>query len=275
MKRIILLLIFTVISSLIINAKDYRVVKIQGKCEVLLNNKWQLLKTNDIITSSSIIKALDENVFVYINLLETTESIRIKLEKEKPKTIGELMSNPIWTAFVKVFSFIFTPPENARISAAYPGHTSLGDCDFACDSLGASLLAKMNGKFGIDKITNEITDYDVFMRFESINNSPNKYVTLYNFSDDSLYVLILEMSKRAEPISIHYPQKEEKREQLLKISGNSVIELPEEIEMKTEHNYFLIASKNNFNIDDLLQSINSNCECKLKSNMPLGIYLFE
>ena len=168
-------------------------------------------------------------------------------------------------------------PYQTRISAKHQGHTSLGDCDFACDSLGASLLAKTNGKFEIDKITNTITDYDVFMNFESINNSSNKHITLYNFSNDSLYVLILEMSEVAKPIKIHFPKKEkgEKREQLLRIANNSVIKLLEEIETKAECKYFLVASKNNFNIDDLLQSINSNCECKIKSDMPLGIYLFE
>ena len=272
MKKITLFLMLTIMSCLLVNAKDYKIKIVKGACEVLVNNKWRTLKNGETVASSVVIKATEDGTVVSVESFKGGVKFH---EKGKSKSLDEIvnmLSSPNGKTFSELFwgfiSFLKPSPPNT-VSAEGTGHGNLGDCDFPCDSLGASLLAKMNGMFEIEKITDSMSDYDILMDISDIDHSSKKHITIYNLSADSLYTIILEISEEhCKPIKSNLLDKKH----LLKIADNSFTELPEEIEINPDCEYVLLACKNNFNIEDLLNTIASDCECTLKSDMPIGIY---
>jgi hypothetical protein len=269
MKKIILFLMLLVASNLSINAKDYKVMGIKGKCEVQKANSWQSLKSSDLITSSSVIRGIENDVKVTVHSLGTNEWYRISLPKDSPISLEKLFSDSKNSTFGSFVSFVVNPSMAAKLSAQHTGQTTKGNSDFPCDSISASLFAKINGRFEVGKLTSAISDYDVYMRVDEITNISEKRFTIFNLSEDGLYIVILKVSKE-NPTNIHSFYENS----LLKIKPNSVTELPE-TKIDSAFDYILLTSAKKFIIGDFINSIISDCDCTLKTDIPIGIYRVE
>jgi hypothetical protein len=269
MKKIILFLMLSLVNSLLINAKNYQVIGIRGKCEIQKGNRWQALKCFDVITSFAVIKGTESDVKVTVHSLEANTGYEISLPKNAPVSLNKLFSDSKNSTLGSFVSFVLKPAAATKLSAQHKGQVTKGNCDFPCDSVSASLFAKMNGRFETGKITAAISDYDVYMRIDEIPNTSEKWFTVFNLSEEVLYIVILKVSKE-NPKNIHSFYGES----LLEIEQNSITELPETT-IDSTFDYILLASQSEFIIGDLLSSLTSDCDCTLKSDMPVGIYRVE
>lgn len=269
MKKIILFLMFILASLFTVKATEYQIVKIWGgKCEIKIGNKWRIIEDKETISSSSIIRSIENDIVLIVQELGTEDKYRRSLQKGSSVQLGEY-SNSAFSAF---FHFLSQKPNPIRAKSAETGGSARrGNENCRIDPVGASLLAKMDNKFDVLKINSSMSDYDIFMNIIDIDNSTEKQITLYNISEHLLYVTIVEISPQdCRPIKNDFLGTE----YLLKIASNNIITLPQDVEMNADCSYVLIACKNNFNVKELLYSINSD-DCILDSDIPIGIYKIE
>lgn len=170
------------------------------------------------------------------------------------------------------FSLLNTPSSLVSAKDAMSGAHTYKDITTKKDAVFSSLFQKTGGLFYPDSISGEMSDFPVTMQITVLEDN-RKELVLRNYSNESLYVLLLAVTTNEENKKIFIPVYDSERLILLKQKRKSVSDFRH---TQPIDEYLLIASTKEYDPIRLVRKLNIYREGEVISeageSIPLGIY---
>lgn len=251
--KILLILLF-LSASLALPAQQYKVIEVKGRCEYQqAKNDWAKLQRSHQLTDKSMLRTGNEEVKLTLATQgEESKGAWVTLRPNKKGTLEDLSRKK---SLVISFIEFFVPSKRATLLSgkADPAFAQTYKSIFDTNDIFASLFAKTGGKFAPDSLTADLSDIALTMQITP--GTPGKRnVTIYNYTPDTLYTLLLIMPVEEQHTITVEPVF--KSEQLIRVDSLSHTDFTIEARYTTCR-YLLLAATRRFHSEELINKINA------------------